>query len=162
VTVATEAGRGTAFRVFLPVADHPDGRRLDEGPSEVPRGDGESILVIDDEAPLREVVAAILSQHGYLVHTCGTAGEAVALFQKHPDIRIVLTDINMPKVDGLALARMLRELRADLRIIAVTGLGSGAISADSPSMAIFDERLSKPFRAEVLQAAVHRILHLPR
>ncbi|MDB6168395.1 MAG: hybrid sensor histidine kinase/response regulator [Verrucomicrobia bacterium] len=158
VTVGTRLGQGTTFRVFLP-AETPAGDpgAAAEQPA-VPRGHGELILVVDDEADVCHVAAAILDRHGYRTITCSDGIEAIAKFtERSTEIEVVLSDINMPNLDGPGLAVALRHLRPDVRIVAITGLGSGS-AAPMAGADIFAATVSKPFTVDSLLGTLHRIL----
>jgi PAS domain S-box-containing protein len=159
VTVETRLGQGTTFRVFLP-ADQTGLSEEDAGTRPtIPRGKNELILVVDDEADVRHVAAAILTRHGYRVLTCSDGVEAITLFRRRSaEIHVVISDLNMPNLDGAALAPLLRRVRPDVKILTITGLGSTDRSHTPESMA-FTAKVSKPFTVEALLTALHRILH---
>ena len=159
VTVETQIGHGTTFRVYFP-AEH---LAVDQGPADtvgtLPHGKGELILVVDDEADVREVAAAILTKHGYRVITCADGVEAIALFiERSAEIRAVVSDINMPNLDGHALATVVHDLRPDMKIVVMTGLGSSG-SPHAPQTEEFAATIQKPFTVETLLRVLHRIFH---
>jgi CheY-like chemotaxis protein len=158
VTVATQVGRGTSFSVFLP-AERPEAPEAAAVVApQLPRGQGELILVVDDETEIRDVTTAILVGHGYRVITGRDGVEAVGTFtERKAEIRLVLSDINMPNLDGAALALVLRRLKPDLGILFMTGL-DGDTSPGTPDSAPDIERLQKPFTVASLGTAVHRTL----
>jgi len=158
VAVETQVGRGTSFRVYFPIAERSASAGAAVVPIEEPMGQGELILLVDDEADLREVTEALLTRQGYRTLTCGDGVEAIALFTEHSaEIQMVITDVNMPKMDGTALALVLRRLCPGLGILAVTGLDSRGASG-AQNAGVFTEKLPKPFTAEALRAAVSRTL----
>jgi CheY-like chemotaxis protein len=125
----------------------------------LPRGQGELILVVDDEAGVRDVAAAILTQHGYRVITCSDGIEAIGLYtERSTEVQGVISDINMPNLGGPALALVLRRLRPDVKILAITGLGSQG-SSQAPEPVAFTAMIQKPFTVETLLTALHRMLH---
>lgn len=159
-TVETRVGHGTTFRVFLPAAKPADNEDAATAALAAPRGQGELILVVDDDVAVRDLAATILTRHGYHAISCGDGVEAVGLFTEHSaEVRVVVTDINMPHLDGPGLALVLRRLRPDVGIIAITGLGSGHGASGAPESATFAVKLQKPFTTEALLTAVHRTLH---
>jgi CheY-like chemotaxis protein len=160
VTVETRVGHGTTFRVFLPADKPADDKRAATVAPMLLRGQDELILVVDDEAGVRDVAAAILTEHGYRVITCSDGVEAVGLFtERSAEIQLVVSDINMPNLGGPALALVLRRLRPDVRILAITGLGSRG-SSNAPMADTFTATIQKPFTVEALLTAVHRVLHI--
>jgi CheY-like chemotaxis protein len=159
VTVDTRVDRGTTFRVFLPADKLASEQGAAAAVSKLARGQGELILVVDDEVDVRNVTAAILVQHGYRVITGGDGTEAIGLFTKYgAEIRAVVSDLNMPNVDGSALALILRRLRPNVPILAITGLDAHR-AAQATEMAAFSAAVQKPFTVDVLLTALHRILH---
>jgi PAS domain S-box-containing protein len=159
VTLRTEAGRGTTFRVYFPATE-----TADSGASAVSshpfasRGNGELILLVDDEPNVREITSAILSRHGYRVLVAGDGTEAVALFApRSNEIHLVITDVNMPYLDGAAVANVVRRINPQVKILAISGMDSGR---DSPtrSRAFANAFLLKPFKVDVLLATVSKLL----
>jgi PAS domain S-box-containing protein len=157
IRLKTDAN-GTAFSVYLPAAGAaaaiPDTRT----PDPLPRGQGELILVIDDEPAVREVTRRTLEMHGYLVLVAVDGAEGVATFAAHQaDIAVVITDMMMPLMDGPATMAALRWMRKDVRIIAASGLPEDArIARAGESGAAFF--LPKPFTAETLLTILRQAL----
>ena len=114
------------------------------------------MLVVDDDGPVRNLTAHILRTHGYEVITAADGAEALQhVADRGGDIRLTITDVSMPLVDGVALIRALRELKAGTRVIVTSGLDenqSASLGADG--------FLSKPFSLAALLREVHRVLHL--
>jgi DNA-binding NtrC family response regulator len=122
------------------------------------RGNGELILIVDDEAQIRDITAAILSHHGYRVIIAGDGTEAVALFApRSAEIRIIITDLSMPNLDGASLANVARRLNPDVKILAMSGLASGGLNTEMQRYA--GAFLIKPFKAEALLNTVEKLLH---
>jgi len=157
VNVESEPGAGSTFRVYLPA--QPDGAVVEtEGTSEVPypRGQGELILVVDDELAILDVTRRTLESVGYKVVTAVDGAEAISLFARHRgQIAAVLTDMMMPLMDGTALIAALRYTDASVRIIAVSGLPEGERRPKLEGVAQF---LSKPFSAGVLLTTLRAVL----
>ncbi|HLO89089.1 MAG TPA: ATP-binding protein, partial [Nostocaceae cyanobacterium] len=100
INVYSEEGKGSQFKVYLPAKDTTEIR--EEPESKLPQGNGELILVVDDEAAILEITKASLERHNYQVITACDGIEAIALYVKHREqIALVLTDIVMPSMDGL-------------------------------------------------------------
>ncbi|MDB6126296.1 MAG: hybrid sensor histidine kinase/response regulator [Verrucomicrobia bacterium] len=159
VTVESRIGHGTTFRVFLPASQADEQDKCVSTAAAIPRGRGQLILVVDDEANVRDVAEAILIHHGYRVLACKDGVEAIGLFTEHSAaIQMVITDINMPNLDGAALARVLLRLKPDLRILGMTGLGSSGAPGTLETVS-FSAKLPKPFNADALLGAVHRLLN---
>jgi CheY-like chemotaxis protein len=150
VQVSSEIGRGSIFSVYLPAV--PSNQAV---PEPVPRpvlpaGNGELILVVDDERAIRDVVRETLEMNGYRVLTASNGTEALTLFLKNrSDIKLVLTDLMMPIMDGLSTIGALQSLEPKLRVIASTGLGVNGTLPDiaAKHTAAF---LPKPFTPDAL------------
>jgi two-component system cell cycle sensor histidine kinase/response regulator CckA len=85
-------------------------------PTTVCRANGELLLIVDDEKPILQVARALLEGHGYQVVTAGDAPEALAIFALRKDeIKLVLTDLAMPLMDGIALIRTLQKMKPEVR-----------------------------------------------
>lgn len=156
-SVNSQVGQGTTFNVFLPasvdaeIPDEPDNTRS------VRDGHNELILLVDDEAFIRETGQEILENAGYRVVTAAHGKAALDLCDEQADdLAVVITDIMMPEMDGIALIHALRRHHPHLPIIAASGM------ADSQSQAALDAGaqtfLSKPFTADVLYAALDDVL----
>ena len=123
VRVHSRPGEGTTFELYLPASDAPVATADEDTDFSPPRGRGEGVLVVDDETSVRASVQQALENHGYRVLTAADGREALALFeQSNGRIRIVLTDMMMPNMDGPALVRALRARTPNLLILGMTGL----------------------------------------
>lgn len=121
------------------------------------RGHGETVLVVDDELPVLLAVQHCLQGHGYRVLTAKDGREALATFvAEQRDIRLVVTDLMMPVMDGATLARQIHQYSSAVPIVASSGLE--VARRDLPDIAEF---LSKPYDAATLLAAAARLIHQP-
>jgi len=159
ISLKTTPGQGTTFRVYLPATEIPvNGAAAIPPRARASNGKGELVLIVDDEPQIREVTAAILSRHGYRVLTAGDGIEAVAIFaSRSSEFSVVVTDLRMPNLDGAALAHIVRRLNPSVRTLAISGISSGADSAEMESLA--GGFLFKPFNADALLQAVASLLH---
>lgn len=151
--------KGTTFRVLLPAAAgaHQASAAADLG--DLPRGQGETILVVDDEPVIREVAQALLAQSGYTVLTADDGPAALAIFARHhAEIRLVMTDLAMPLMNGMTLARALRKMDASTKIILSTGRDEDRHPAEAKSIGI-GALLAKPYSQEKLLCTLDRLLH---
>jgi PAS domain S-box-containing protein len=158
VTVYSEPGHGTTFRVYLPAESD---RTVPEETAKraSPTGNGELILVVDDEANIRETVKAMLERKGYRVTTAANGEQALLeLNNRSGEIKLVLTDIMMPVMGGFALIRSLRTIAPSLPVIACSGLPRG-VDLDILGDARIGAFLSKPFDSSTLLNEVHRLLN---
>jgi PAS domain S-box-containing protein len=157
IKVQSKIGRGTQFEVFLPssLATHPP---LPEGRSSSPvAGRKETILVIDDESNIRDVVRRTLEGSGYRVLTAENGAEAITIYSRHhEEIQVVVADMMMPIMDGPSAILVLRRKNPHLKIIATSGVEpSRQQEARSLGVHAF---LSKPFPAETLLATLSEVL----
>jgi PAS domain S-box-containing protein len=162
VTVRSELGAGTTFRILLPRVESPvdvdaspaiDGARPAHPASAGTRA--HTVLVVDDEAPLRAIVRDVLEDSGYRVLEAGDAAAALALAAEHQGpLELLLTDVNMPGRDGAELASRMRELRPGLRVVFM----SGEVDHPAPDGDAAHGFLSKPFTAAMLEQAVRDVL----
>lgn len=112
--------RGTQFKVFLPASDITETNR--EGTESIPQGNGELILVVDDEPLIRKVTKATLETYNYRVLTASNGIEAIAIYAQNQNaIELVIMDMMMPSMDGKTAIRMLKTINSEAQIIAVSG-----------------------------------------
>jgi CheY-like chemotaxis protein len=151
VTVYSEEGTGTVFKVYLPANDevHPQGDG-DGVQHALPRGEGELILVVDDEASIVGITKQTLEAFGYRVVTAEDGAQAIAIFAgQRGEIAAVITDMMMPIMDGPALIAALRRIEPGIRIIASSGLEANgrAVRAVNAGVKHF---LQKPYSADAM------------
>ena len=157
VSVYSEPGRGTVFKVHVPATELRGGGTgsVDSNPA---KGHAELILVVDDEAHIRTATQMALERHGYRVITVENGKQAVARFLENQDaVRLVITDVMMPVMGGIALIRTLRGLKASLPVIATTGLDHAGKQAELAEVGV-TEVLLKPCSAAELLSVVRRVL----
>ena len=162
IDLQTEVGRGTTFRVYLPSSETTASSSSSTPLPFAPPGHGELILVVDDEADIREIITATLTGHGYRVLTAGDGIEAVALFApRSAEIKLVITDLHMPGLEGGTLAIVLRRLDPAVRLLAMSGMAAGK-NPTSPLPDIFHGAfMMKPFTIETLLKTVRQQLPEP-
>ena len=115
---------------------------------------GELILIVDDEKNIRQVTSAMLEKYGYQTLTASDGAEALAIYKHNADkIRLVLTDMAMPVMDGATLISALQQLDPQPKIISASGLTSG-----HKTEIYADAFLTKPFTAEKLLKTLAEIL----
>jgi hypothetical protein len=159
VTVTSYEGQGTTFEVFFPATSDTTASEEKVATPALPRGT-ESILVVDDEPAILTLLGQVLSSLGYTVHTAPNAEDAIAIFKREgPAIDLLVTDIVMPGMNGLALAGRLREERPGLRVLFVSGYSEAAL-ADIGSVPARDV-LQKPIRPSALAAHIRARLDAP-
>jgi len=154
ITVESEPGRGSKFCFTIPVpAEVP--QTPDALDSMAGRRTGR-ILVIDDEPHLREVITNLLRLEGHIALGVGSGMEGVEMFRTEP-FDIVITDLGMPDLTGLEVARKVRELNPGAKVILCTGWNA-AVSKREQEAAGVDRLLEKPFRLDRLLHLVNELL----
>jgi PAS domain S-box-containing protein len=124
ISVYSELGRGTTFKVYLPAQTNAPATVEESEKAAPPLAHGELLLIVDDEKLILQVAKTLLESHGYRVLTAEDATEALAIFALRKDeIKLVLTDLAMPLMDGIALIRTLQKMKNEVCIIASTGRG---------------------------------------
>lgn len=116
---------------------------------DLPHGQGQLILMVEDEEAIRQVTRHLLEPRSHRVWVTANGAEAVALFEQHSGIDLVLTDITMPVMDGPATILALRQMRPSLRMVGASGIAQSEALADSPGAGV-KHFLSKPETAERL------------
>jgi CheY-like chemotaxis protein len=158
IDVATQAGAGTTFAVWLPIggdAARPAGA---DAAGELPRGDGETVMVVDDEHALVALAEETLAQLGYDPAGFTSSGAALQAFRAEPGrYDLVLTDEAMPELGGVELAREIRRLRPELPIVLMSGY-SGAQLTERAHAAGVAEVLRKPLVRRDIAEALGRAL----
>jgi PAS domain S-box-containing protein len=159
VTVHSVVGEGTTFAVYLPLSMDPEDVTINDAPSvPPPKAASGTVLLIEDEAAVRELVRAILTSHGYRVLTAENKVQAAAICRQHQQpIDILLTDVVMPGVTGPELAKELLAMRSDMKVIYMTGYAGESLEEqglDSDSLPI----LQKPFTAADLEKKIQQVL----
>jgi PAS domain S-box-containing protein len=155
IDVASEPGSGTTFRIYLPRTEKAarsaaTPRTVNRSPVATQRK--EKVLVVEDDEALRDVICQILTSHGYAVSRAAGPDEAIRLIDVEPDCALMLTDVVMPGMNGLDLARRLVQRRPGLKVMFMSGYSDSAVLRDIAAAGAVV--LPKPFSAEALAAAV--------
>ena len=157
IDVATEVNVGSCFTAYLPRSGE-IGKRREERPSPLPRGQNERVLVVDDEEPLVRLTSDMLKELGYLTVAFTSGSDALDAFRAHPELfDAVVTDARMPRMSGLALIRALRELKSTVPILLVSGFLGGAAATEAREAGA-DATLSKPLSRRDLAGALAQAL----
>jgi PAS domain S-box-containing protein len=158
ITASSEPGRITSFQVYLPATDGAESVKRAEPGEPVAQGNGELILVVDDEAPILVATCKILTDCGYRVITAGNGEEAIRQFMERSDaVDLVLTDLLMPGGGGVEFIRALRIVKADVKVIVTSGLAPEGKRSEFAALGV-TEILPKPCLGEALIQAVQRTL----
>jgi CheY-like chemotaxis protein len=147
INVYSEPGKGTTFKVSLPAIELSTPGRNEGEQESLPRGGGEEVLVIEDEASILTITSQTLQAFGYRVLTATDGAEALAIYaQKKDEIAVVLTDMTMPILDGPATIRALMRINPKIKIVAASGLNPNGPAA---GMGV-KHFLTKPYTAGTL------------
>ena len=158
VQVASKVGQGSTFELYLPATKVGHRAVKTEPITSWPHARGECILVVDDEAAVREIARQALIEFGYQVITAGNGAAALRIFEEHRrKIRLVLTDMMMPEMDGPTLVAALRVLDPAVRIVGITGMIDTASMSALKTLTL-SAMLAKPFTIEKLLAAIREAL----
>lgn len=158
ITVYSEVGKGSQFKVYFPATPSKTAQRAEQQAEELPMGNGETVLVIDDEASILEITKTMLESYGYNVLTAADGAEGVVVCAKHADeIKAIVCDMNMPLMDGPATIRAVRKILPEVKVIAVSGLMSDehAVQLEDAAKIRF---LQKPYSAEKLLKVLEGML----
>jgi hypothetical protein len=163
LSLDSEVGEGSTFKAYLP-ADlllRPGDSSASPAQRELPRGHDELVLVIDDEYSILEITQQTLEAFGYRVITARNGAEAVSLYAKQArGIALVITDMMMPIMDGVATIHVLGCINPSVRIIAASGLELATNMAKANSAGVHDF-LQKPYTAETLVRRVREVIDRP-
>ncbi|MDQ5978086.1 MAG: hypothetical protein QG602_1058 [Verrucomicrobiota bacterium] len=159
LTVQSELGRGSTFRLHLPARrDVPAQVTPAVEVRELPRGHGEQVLVVDDDTNVLGITRNTLEAFGYRVLTAVDGVQALALYSANrQDVALVLTDLMMPVMNGMALAVALRRINPDVLVIGTSG-HEPYVSATRSPIAGLDHFLAKPSSAEALLLLFEQVL----
>lgn len=155
VNVYSELERGTQFQVYLPAVETIESQAV--GELEPGLGNGELILVVDDEAAIRESTKTYLETYNYKVMTASDGIEAIAVYVQHrAQISLVVIDLMMPTMDGPTTIRTLQKLNPQVKIVAVSGLASNTqVASAGNGVKAF---LSKPYTTQELLKTINELL----
>jgi len=158
IRVYSEPGRGTTFKIYLPRVDQPaEAVGVERRPAGMQRGT-ETILLVEDDAQLRQLTSSVLAHCGYKVLTAAGTEEGLALCREnHRDIRLLVTDVIMPRMNGRQLAEQVKLISPSTRVLYVSGYTSDAIV----HYGVLDPGLwflPKPFSLSALIAKVREVL----
>jgi len=159
VNVYSERGRGTTFRVYLPAMETTtEGSKERAEQVSLPRGNGEMVLVVDDEASVLTITSQTLQAFGYRILTATDGADAVAVYAENKnEIAVVLTDMAMPIMDGPATIHAMMRVNPAVKIIATSGLNENSRVAKASGAGV-QHFLMKPYTAETLLKTLRAIL----
>ncbi len=161
ILVSSEPGRGTSFTMYLPLVDEEPARVQNESPEDKPKPDRETVLVVEDDLRVLQLVRAILRQNGYTVLQAENGAEAIqCLDGRSEPVDLMITDVVMPKMSGRELADLVLNMQPDMKVIYTSGYTGSAFYREGfpDSDSIF---LPKPFTPQALVSKVREVLDQP-
>jgi CheY-like chemotaxis protein len=157
IDVRTTVGHGTTFTVWLPIVGEATAP-LAAVTRELPRGDGQTVMIVDDEKPLVALAEEILAELGYEPVGFSSSTAALEAFRAAPQrFDIALTDETMPELVGTDLARAIRLLRPDIPIVLMSGYSGTSLHERAQGVGI-REVLSKPLQSKDIAECFGRVL----
>jgi signal transduction histidine kinase len=161
IIVESAPGQGAAFKLYLPRVDEPVSEVGSSVASDAARRGFETILVVEDETPVRALVTQMLQASGYTVLTAADPAAALELSDRHPGpIHLLLTDVVMPEMSGPELRQRLKSLRPRTRVLYMSGYTDEALGRHGvlePGTFL----LQKPFSIDALSQKVREVLDAP-
>jgi len=157
IWVYSELGRGTTIKIYLPLINA-EAESINRQKIESVQGNGELILVVEDESGLRKLFAQMIEKLGYRVFAAGNGGEALIAVEEEklrPDL--LITDVVMPGIGGKVLAERLTRINQNLRVLYISGYTANAIVHHG----VLDANLAflqKPFNKNELAAKIREVL----
>jgi len=158
IDVGTALGRGTTFTIWLPVSGEA-AAPVDQVDAQLPRGDGQAVMIVDDEKALVALAEEMLAELGYEPVGFSSSIQALQALRKAPgSFDIVLTDETMPELVGTDLARQIRLVRPDLPIVLMSGYSGAQLHERAREVGI-REVLRKPLQSKDIAECFGRVLH---
>ena len=160
VEVQSEVGHGTHVTLFLPRASVDAKAAGTPTIANVPRGRGETVLVVEDDASVRLLMTEVLRELGYRYLQAEDARVAIPILESNARIDLLVTDVGLPHINGRQLAEIARQSRPDLKVLFVTGYAEGARVRGgflAPGM----EMITKPFALEELGTRIRALIGAP-
>lgn len=162
VKIFSKVGRGSSFQIYLPATPEEKKDAAEEIAAKAPSGHGELLLIVDDEENIRTITRDLLVKYGYQVITANDGTDATAQYALHQkDICAVITDLEMPLMNGVTLIQVLKKMNPDVAVLVSTGFmskeGMESRVADLERLGI-RTILKKPYTTEKILHAIHELL----
>jgi len=158
INVSSDPGKGTTFEIHLPATEMSAEEQREQPEVSLPFGNGETVLVIDDEASILSITSETLQAFGYRVLTATDGVNAMAIFTEHKhEIAVVLTDMMMPVMAGPATIRALRRINPAIKVVGASGLDADEAATAGGGIDL-RHFLTKPYTAATLLTTIRAIL----
>ena len=162
ITVTSEPGRGAAFEIYLPRLGAAGVAGTEAARPTVSARGSETVLVVEDQDPVRNLAVTVLKEHGYLVLDAAHGDDALLMAERHPGpIHLLLTDVVMPHMTGKELAERLKPLRPEMKVLYMSGYAAD-VMVRRDLLESGAHYLAKPFGLDVLAVKVREVLGPPR
>jgi CheY-like chemotaxis protein len=160
IEVQSKLGHGSSFKIYLPAAEQADAGYESAPGAAKPVFSGETVLVVEDAEPLRRLICEALSASGCKVLSAPDGREALRIVSREGSVDLLLTDVIMPGMNGPTLAKQVRSLRPQTKILYMTGYSGEFIRADmlTPGVSF----IQKPFTPTDLGRKIRKLLDDPR
>jgi two-component system, cell cycle sensor histidine kinase and response regulator CckA len=156
IKVSSQIGKGSEFKIFLPAVKETVAKNTED--LSVRSGNGELILIVDDEISIQNVNQSLLESYNFRTMTASDGLEATTLFKRHQhEVDLVLMDIMMPSMDGMTAIRALKEIKPSIKVIAMSGLISHSQLNDPTGLGI-ESFLAKPYTTQELLVTINTTL----
>ena len=159
VRVTSAPGQGTTMCLYLPrYTGSAEAADADEAPPPVDQGDGETVLVIDDEPTIRMIIVEVLQENGYAAIEAADGPAGLKILQSDARIDLLITDVGLPGgLNGRQVADAARALRPRLKVLFITGYAETAAIGDG-ALAAGMEVIVKPFEVSALSARIRDMI----
>ena len=158
IWVYSEPGNGATFKVYFPAAEPVVPKVPTAKPTAKARRGNETILIVEDDEPLRRLSLSILQRHGYSMLIAAGPDEALAITERHPAaIDLLLTDVMMPGMNGKQLAARVRTLRPEMKVLYMSGY-TGEVVVHHGVLEKNAAFVQKPITPDALTRSVRRVL----
>jgi signal transduction histidine kinase len=158
INVYSESGQGTTFKIYLPLHEGSESPALEPRKAAIKPGGGESVMIVEDDPAILALLETVLQRQGYNVISAGSPLAAIELAQRHEgEIRLLVTDVVMPDINGRELAKRIGALYPDLGVLFMSGYTSNVIA----HRGVLDQGvtfLQKPFDSQQLAEKVRSML----
>jgi CheY-like chemotaxis protein len=160
VAIESQVGDGTTVQLFLPRYQGAEQQEAPALPSDTPQArEGETILLVEDDPAVRALVSQVLSELGYAYVEAGDAVGAIPILESSQRIDLMISDVGLPGMNGRQLADIGRQLRADLKVLFITGYAENA-HARSGFLEEGMQMITKPFAFDQLTAKVREMIEI--
>jgi two-component system, cell cycle sensor histidine kinase and response regulator CckA len=160
VTVSSQINQGTQFKLFLPAVLEPEPLQIEE--LELPQGNGELILIVDDEPSIREITQISLDTYNYKTIVASDGFEAITQYSQHQDeVALILMDMMMPTMGGATAIRTLQKINPQVKIVAISGVASTEMLAQTAGSGV-QAFLAKPCTSQELLTTLHNVLSMQK